>query len=254
MAIINFIGKHNTTYDVAKHTHQAWEIIYCTSGSGSITFQNGERLEYKKDDIIAIAPRVIHSNTSVTGFTNLNFTIENFSAPFSESTIFHDNENTDLFHAISQAHYYFHSRYANRDNVIALLSDLIACYINICVGNPTLSSYTQVIENSIISNFSDPNFTIDACLSEIPLSKEYLRKIFTREKKQSPLQFLTEKRLNSAQKLLLAKSENNLSIKEIAEDSGFSDQLYFSRVFKKFTGISPQNYCAPRLENNKNYD
>lgn len=168
MAIINFIGKHNTTYDVAKHTHQAWEIIYCTSGSGSITFQNGERLEYKKDDIIAIAPRVIHSNTSVTGFTNLNFTIENFSAPFSESTIFHDNENTDLFHAISQAHYYFHSRYANRDNVIALLSDLIACYINICVGNPTLSSYTQSSKTPSSPTFPIPTSRLTPACRKFP--------------------------------------------------------------------------------------
>ena len=33
-----------------------------------------------------------------------------------------------------------------------------------------------------------------------------------------------------------------LSIGEIARSVGYEDQLLFSRVFKKFKGISPNNY------------
>ena len=38
--------------------------------------------------------------------------------------------------------------------------------------------------------------------------------------------------------------ENRRKIHEIAIDVGFSDNRYFSRVFKKSTGISPSEYKA----------
>ena len=33
-----------------------------------------------------------------------------------------------------------------------------------------------------------------------------------------------------------------MTINEIAEDCGFEDPYYFSRVFKKVTGLSPMQY------------
>ena len=96
---------------------------------------------------------------------------------------------------------------------------------------------------SIIDGFSDPNFSVDEIYREIPLSKDYLRRQFIKERGISPLQFLNQTRINYAQKLLLSKNINNYKIYEIAEMCGFLDQLYFSRVFKKTTGLSPKAYC-----------
>ena len=36
MPVINYIGKNLKTYDVSKHQHDFWEIIYCTNGNGVI--------------------------------------------------------------------------------------------------------------------------------------------------------------------------------------------------------------------------
>lgn len=37
-------------------------------------------------------------------------------------------------------------------------------------------------------------------------------------------------------------SESELTIKDIAQRAGFEDALYFSRVFKRITGVSPESY------------
>ena len=71
---------------------------------------------------------------------------------------------------------------------------------------------------------------------------------FIKEKGISPLQFLNRTRINYAQKLLLSRNINNYKIYEIAEMCGFTDQLYFSRVFKKMTGVSPKAFAAPPEE------
>lgn len=55
----------------------------------------------------------------------------------------------------------------------------------------------------------------------------------------SPKQYITDIRLSNAK--ILLRSTNN-TIGEIAEMCGYENQLYFSRVFKKYVGVSPREY------------
>ncbi len=48
-------------------------------------------------------------------------------------------------------------------------------------------------------------------------------------------------------KLLIDKSrilltDSELKIRDISEKCGFDDALYFSKIFKKHVGLSPENY------------
>ena len=123
-------------------------------------------------------------------------------------------------------------------------TDLILGFISQFDGTMQTSHHIEIISNAIIENFSDANFSIDSIYDEFDLSKDYIRRQFIKEKGISPLQFLNNTRINSAQKLLLSRNINNLKIYEIAERCGFSDQLYFSRVFKKIVGVSPKEYVG----------
>ncbi|GAB6930843.1 hypothetical protein JCM10914A_48260 [Paenibacillus sp. JCM 10914] len=58
----------------------------------------------------------------------------------------------------------------------------------------------------------------------------------------SPSGYLTRLRLSKAKELLLTSDRPTL--KEIASSIGYSDELYFSRVFKKTEGISPTGYAS----------
>jgi len=55
----------------------------------------------------------------------------------------------------------------------------------------------------------------------------------------TPIEFLTKIRMDEAKYLL---SNSQLNISEIASIVGYDDPLYFSRVFKKATGLSPRYY------------
>lgn len=55
----------------------------------------------------------------------------------------------------------------------------------------------------------------------------------------SPQAYLTDMRIEQAKDLL---SNTSFQIAEIAELVGYSDPLYFSRIFKKKTGYSPNEY------------
>ena len=71
---------------------------------------------------------------------------------------------------------------------------------------------------------------------EVHVSEDYLTRIFHKEIGLSLWEYLNRYRIYIATELLL---ETNLTIYEIAEKSGFQDQAYFCRVFKKIYGVPP---------------
>ncbi|MEO0278133.1 MAG: helix-turn-helix domain-containing protein [candidate division WOR-3 bacterium] len=71
-------------------------------------------------------------------------------------------------------------------------------------------------------------------------SASYLSKLFAKHVGVSPGRYLIELRMNRAKYLL--KNCRDLSVKQIAEAVGYPDPCYFSRMFKKFTGKSPQEF------------
>jgi len=65
--------------------------------------------------------------------------------------------------------------------------------------------------------------------------------LFQKHLKISPGEYLNRYRLNQA-KNLLNRFHGQMSIKEVARRTGFTDPLYFSKRFKKYTGLSPSEF------------
>lgn len=108
--------------------------------------------------------------------------------------------------------------------------------------NSERETTTENIVNSVkqylqVNYASEINFTQVA--SDYNFSAAYLTKIFKEHTGTSPVKYLIEYRIKMAKHLLL---DTNLTIKEIAEKTGFIDQFYFSKCFKNHCGITPSEY------------
>lgn len=73
----------------------------------------------------------------------------------------------------------------------------------------------------------------------IGISRAYLNSSFQKELGMSAQTFLIDYKMHKAASLLVSTS---LSVKEIANNVGYEDQLVFSKAFKKKFGMSPKNY------------
>lgn len=73
------------------------------------------------------------------------------------------------------------------------------------------------------------------------LSRRRFNDLFKQHYNLTPNQYVIQKKISTAKTLL---SSLSLSLGEIAELSGFSDRYYFSKQFKKETGITPSQYRA----------
>ncbi len=109
------------------------------------------------------------------------------------------------------------------------------------------NSSSQYVLNAIKFiqfNYSH-DISIDDVAKSVGVSRSHLYRVFMSNVGKSPIDYLTEYRINEACNLL---KTSNLSIAEVAISVGFFDQFYFSRVFKKATGVPPSKFIAS-LEN-----
>jgi len=76
------------------------------------------------------------------------------------------------------------------------------------------------------------------------MSVPHFFRCFQKATGATPISFLRRERINQAKRRLIESSD---SIKEIAEQVGYSDQFYFSRDFKRYTGMSPTGFRRREL-------
>ncbi len=243
MSSILFVGEHARTYTVPLHSHEHWELVYCTAGSGAFRFENGDILEYREGDTVAVPPQVRHTNESEEGFRNIHIRMRD--PAFSDRAAFRvtDGESRPLRFAFSQARYYYLSDDRKRELILTALGELIVSYFIVFRSNSSFSAPVEQLRDRIIRDHTDPNFALDEAMRDLPLQYDYLRKLFRREMGMTPLEYRTQLRMKRAAQMLGAMWAPDCSVGEIAQQCGYDDALYFSRVFKKHFGCSPTAYA-----------
>lgn len=99
--------------------------------------------------------------------------------------------------------------------------------------------YVEKAVEFIQHNYLNPSLKVTDVANFIGLNRSYLTHIFKKSLELSPKEFLLNYRINEASSLL---KNTNLSIGTISKSVGYTDQLAFSKVFKKIKGISPKAY------------
>lgn len=238
---IIYVGKHALTWTVSRHLHKGWELIYCTAGSGRLMFAD-RSLSYGENDVAIIPPMSPHTNVSEDGFTNIHMNLLDASLPQTEPFIIRADSNGFLLDAFTAAFYYY-SEASAAHTVLPLYGQLIVGLLTSCQPNRRHSDTVQRIEDHILQHYPDCTYDLNGYLNSLPFNTEYLKKMFKRETGLTPLQYLTDKRLESAARTLTTFCGKG-NISETAHLCGFADPLYFSRLFKKKYGVSPRGYTA----------
>ena len=83
-------------------------------------------------------------------------------------------------------------------------------------------------------------------ISEIfSISQNYLSQLFKQYYKIGINEYITKEKIEYAKHML---SNNKVKIYEVAEQLGFENAFYFSKVFKKVVGLSPKEYLSPMID------
>ncbi len=124
--------------------------------------------------------------------------------------------------------------------VQCLMVEMFKTYCRL-VNKHSLKDYSLPVQKTIISIDSD--LTADLTLSTLAekqnISSGYLSALFKKETGKTLTDFVNEKRIDYAKKLL---KNSNLQIQTIAQYCGIPDFQYFSKIFKRYVGTTPKNF------------
>lgn len=111
------------------------------------------------------------------------------------------------------------------------------------------SSHIEKALKYIETNYANPYLSIEDVASSIPIHKNYLSLLFKTSLGVTFTQYLTQKRIEQATVLL---KSTDYTVSKISNAVGYFDQLYFSKLFKKFNKLSPSAYRKTVSINSKN--
>jgi len=85
------------------------------------------------------------------------------------------------------------------------------------------------------------DLSLERVAGNVFVSSYYLSHLFRDELNMTFSDYVNKVRMDAAIKLM---KETKMSIQEISEQCGFSDAGYFTRIFKKYHGITPKKYMS----------
>ena len=132
----------------------------------------------------------------------------------------------------------------NKSN-ITILTESVLLYTLSYINNATENVHKnndkilEKIVDYIDNHYRDVDISLKKLSDIFSYTEKYLSHLFKKKMDISFKSYLNNLRIQYAYKLI---ENNETSVSQIAFSCGYSDSLYFSKVFKKIRGISPTEY------------
>jgi len=238
------------------------ELILVTGGAGSITI--GEKRHPVQEGMLYyIAPGVFHSfepNPSKPAiFLTVHFSYARVSLYEGKWEVTDDMQPLGLQSAQSLKDAYsaldlfqklvdcWNAKLPGYEFMSkTLLQQLfIAIVQHIKKQHPTDAASLKVekIIQYMLQHISD-KVTLNELSDLVQLAPTYLSRTFKETTGYSVIEFFNRMKIDKAKELLI---EGDKKVKEVAQALGFTDEFYFSRIFKRNEGISPSEYCSKNV-------
>lgn len=258
--------------------HDFWEFLYVDKGE-VYTIADAKEILMKKGDIIFHEPNEFHA-VKATGSSAPNLIVVSFSSPspamrfFSRRLLSLDAvEHNLLAEIIKEARTCFSCRLDDpylthmekksseifgSEQMIRLLLEQLLIHIvrrqsrlaslknthlihskNIMSNQSADELYQNVIE--YLETHLGEKLSLSQICHENSVGRTHLQQLFHQKSGHSVMEFFYIQKIDTAKELLRT---NQLNITQISEQLGYTSVHYFSRQFKKMTGMSPSEYAT----------
>lgn len=260
-----YVTESHPRYVMPYHWHLEIEIIRVTRGTFTITAEDTSyRLE--ANDILFIPSNAVHGGVPAAdciyecivadlhGLLQRNAFFASCAELFSDSKKImplyrQAQEDTEVYTALMRL---FTTMRDRNDGWQLLTIGCLFVFFGLTLesgrfeqtSSDTLhGSYTHIAQfqkvfNLIRTRYAEP-ITLEDMACEANMSPNYFCQRFKEATHYSPIEYLIQYRIEYSKYLLCVK---NLSVSEAAFLSGFNTCAYYIKVFKKFTGETPNKY------------
>jgi AraC family transcriptional regulator of arabinose operon len=244
-----FVQSQDHSWSLKDIVYNDYDLFYCFGGSAEFTIDHrtyelksgmallcapGEPIWAVKTSQVNFEAIAQHFNVQVMGGGDLfSFVKLKKLVPIQNSSqMYQDYLRFSELHGIPRSTVLRQSLFLS-----VLFTYIQEAYISdIAKEDPTINCVFELaskIEGSITRSDA-----LEHAASLIPLSRDYLVRLFKKHFQIPPKEYLQQCRMNAARNIL----SSGASVKETAYRCGFQDELYFSRFFHQREGISPKQY------------
>ena len=207
--------------------------------NGSLVYEiDGKEIALQSGDAILIPPgsvRMRHAADESTDYISFNFTTER--APLLPTHLEHVLHSDALFLLSAFDKINVHTYLDHKEENEHLLACLLLVLEN-RIRSRSIHPLVRTIMKYVQEHLSE-RITLEDIGRETFFSPIYCDALFKKETGRSIIDYVIEKRIDEAKRLLLGEE---LPLAVIAEQLGFRDYNYFSRAFKKRCGYTPSAY------------
>jgi len=132
------------------------------------------------------------------------------------------------------------SQETGREQIMSLASEYVEQVVDALIAEDSTadSAWAVHAEDYIQANYSK-DITLEDMAAHTGFSIYYFSKLFKQQFQMNFVDYLTKVRIEKAKMML---QEGQASVKEVSSSVGYSEAGYFTRVFKKETGVPPSVY------------
>lgn len=122
--------------------------------------------------------------------------------------------------------------------LILTMRKVVEQYGNVPIEKITDSSIVQEAVRYFEANYQEKALLSNFCKKH-HYNTQYMSRLFKKETSLTALEYIQKIRIEKSCDLLVG---TNLTIREIAHQTGYEDIKFFNRVFRKMVGMTPSEY------------
>lgn len=218
------------------HWHWYWEVVFCTQGRGRVGVEDGS-VSIGPGCVVVHRPGAAHRDLSGGAWEGYWLAVRSLECVQRAEPV-RAGRDHPVFSLIGPLHEASHLDVRGARALVDHLFGAIMIHLGALLGGSDQEQWVAWLTRRMARDIGDRDFDLSRELAEVPLSQRYFRRVFKERTGRSPKQMLTHLRIRRAGELL----RMGRAVKDVAVDVGLDDPYYFSRLFKKHTGVCPTEY------------
>lgn len=239
-----------------------YQLLYIAHGKGHFFFKNkGEETIVQKGNMVLFRPGepqvYNYYAVDITEVYWVHFTgaevekyLDHYELP-KEENVFYTGVSPDYPWIFNQMIRELQLQRTNHEELLRILLRHVLLVINRYLKEGQKAGNDMINEIERAAHYFRENFnkeiSVEQYAQEHLMTPNWFIKCFKNVMKATPMKYIISLRVSAAKGYLEGTNKN---ISEISDLVGYDNSLYFSRMFKKYTGYSPSEYKKIRQQGN----